>query len=473
MTWLGSYEPNSTFSFLFTTRQFSSGAPFLLSDTGVPTIAVYKPTSATQDTGATSLTTNFDSKTGLNLVTINTGDAASAASFYDTGGVFDVIIHTGTVDSVSVANEVIARFKLEWGVNVDSIDGDTGPADNLGRIVADTGTGSYLYRHRDTGGIADAIWTKDVRALTAFAFDTGIWGSNFSGGRQLTSFAFDTGIWGSNVARSLTVFAHDTGIWGSNFSGGRTLTQLGALDTGLAGVVSDSVWDEKDTGHADTGTYGRLRVGVNVKKIDGDTGPADNLGRLAADTGKGSYLRDTGGVATAVWAKDVRSLTAFAHDTGIWGSNYTSGRTLTQLGALDTGLSGVVSDAVWDEKDTGHADTGTYGRLRVGVSVGKLRGDTGAANVLSRMYADTGTGALFPTVIADTLLDRNMATGTDSEAFNNRTPRGALSALRNRVEADTGTLVVYKEDDTTPRWTATTEQDTGSDGIKTIDPASA
>lgn len=56
--------------------------------------------------------------------------------------------------------------------------------------------------------------------------------------------------------------------------------------------------------------------------------------------------------------------------------------------------------------------------------------------------------------IADGLLDRNMATGTDSGTSAVRTPRDALRALRNRVASDATQLYVYKEDDVTVKWTA-------------------
>ena len=58
--------------------------------------------------------------------------------------------------------------------------------------------------------------------------------------------------------------------------------------------------------------------------------------------------------------------------------------------------------------------------------------------------------------IADGVLDRNMATGTDSGADNTttRTVRQALRILRNKRSVAAGTLTVTKENDTTASWTA-------------------
>lgn len=69
---------------------------------------------------------------------------------------------------------------------------------------------------------------------------------------------------------------------------------------------------------------------------------------------------------------------------------------------------------------------------------------------------------------ADDLLDRNMATGTDSGG---RTVRNALRILRNKVSSAAGTLTVTKEDDSTSAWTAALTTDAAAEPIITVDPA--
>ncbi len=82
-------------------------------------------------------------------------------------------------------------------------------------------------------------------------------------------------------------------------------------------------------------------------------------------------------------------------------------------------------------------------------------------------YAATlGTSA--NNAIADALLDRNMATGTDSGSTTVRTPRQALRALRNKVAVSGGTATVYKEDDSTASFTAAL---TGTPAVTVVDPA--
>jgi hypothetical protein len=83
-----------------------------------------------------------------------------------------------------------------------------------------------------------------------------------------------------------------------------------------------------------------------------------------------------------------------------------------------------------------------------------------APNVtVTSMDANTVTASVLATdattEIADALLNRDMATGTDSG--NNttiRTVRQALRGSRNRVAVSAGVATVYKEDDTTVSHTA-------------------
>lgn len=72
--------------------------------------------------------------------------------------------------------------------------------------------------------------------------------------------------------------------------------------------------------------------------------------------------------------------------------------------------------------------------------------------------------------VADALLDRNMATGTDSGSPTVRTVRQALRFMRNKWTNAAGTLTVFKEDDLTTSWTATTAT-TAGDPVSSVDPA--
>ena len=109
MTYLGDYaEDYPTLNFKFTTRdvQGAGSPPFALAS-GV--ISVYSGNSTTQSTAGIVLTTPFDSVVGLNHVLID----LSADAFYAVGTDYQVVITTGTVNSISVVGEVVAHFSIE------------------------------------------------------------------------------------------------------------------------------------------------------------------------------------------------------------------------------------------------------------------------------------------------------------------------------------------------------------------------
>lgn len=99
--------------------------------------------------------------------------------------------------------------------------------------------------------------------------------------------------------------------------------------------------------------------------------------------------------------------------------------------------------------------------------------NTSAVNATVQIYPSFPQTADAPTAIAnaDALLNRDMATGTDSGSTTVRTVRQALRILRNKVTGSGGTQTVYKEDDATTSWTAALTTDAAADPIIAIDPA--
>lgn len=106
MRYLGDYVEDDTVYACFNTRQ-ADGTPITLG--GTPAVSVYKDGGVTESTAGVTLTTDFDSRTGLHLVTIDT----SADAFYATGADYSIVITTGTVDSVSVVGTEVACFSIQ------------------------------------------------------------------------------------------------------------------------------------------------------------------------------------------------------------------------------------------------------------------------------------------------------------------------------------------------------------------------
>lgn len=106
MSYLGDIRLGDTLDTAFTTRQIS-GAPFTLA--GSPVISAYPANSTTELTAGITLTVDFDARTGLNHVRV----VASGGNGYLTATDYQLVITTGTVNSVSVVGEVIGEFSIE------------------------------------------------------------------------------------------------------------------------------------------------------------------------------------------------------------------------------------------------------------------------------------------------------------------------------------------------------------------------
>jgi hypothetical protein len=109
--------------------------------------------------------------------------------------------------------------------------------------------------------------------------------------------------------------------------------------------------------------------------------------------------------------------------------------------------------------------TGSVGSIAAG-GIAAASFAAGAVDAAA-LSADAGTE------LADALLNRNMATGTDSGSDTVRTVRQALRILRNMVDLQTtpGTMDVKKEDDSTSSWTAVLTTDAAAEPIVKTNPA--
>lgn len=104
---LGDFDTSAVIYGKFSTFRPSTGAAYTLA--GTPALSVYKDNSTTQSTTGVTLTADFDSVTGLNHFAI---DTSADGSFYAAGSFFDIVVTTGTVDSVSVVGSVVASFTI-------------------------------------------------------------------------------------------------------------------------------------------------------------------------------------------------------------------------------------------------------------------------------------------------------------------------------------------------------------------------
>lgn len=107
MSYAGDYATGGIIYDKFTTRQ-ATGVPFTLA--GTPVVSIYKDNSTTESVAGVTLTPDFDSKTGLNQLAV---DTSADPTFYSNGSQFVAVITTGTVNGVTVVGEVVSRFTLK------------------------------------------------------------------------------------------------------------------------------------------------------------------------------------------------------------------------------------------------------------------------------------------------------------------------------------------------------------------------
>ena len=95
-----------------------------------------------------------------------------------------------------------------------------------------------------------------------------------------------------------------------------------------------------------------------------------------------------------------------------------------------------------------------------------VRGASGTNGAV--MTIKLSSGGLTAAQTADAILNRKLdSTGDGTDTLNERTVRSALRAMRNKVSVGTGTMTVYKEDDSATAWTGSLS----NTADVTVDPA--
>lgn len=179
--YLGDYaEDYADLNFKFTTRN-SSFVPTSLVGVGSPavlTVSVYKSNGTTESTAGVTLTTDFDTRTGLNNVKID----LSADAFYAAGEDYQVVLTSGEVNSVDVSGETLALFSIENRSNLTAAEVNAEVVDALATdTYAEPGQGApaataslkdkigYLYKawrnKKDQDGTTTQLYADDASTV--------------------------------------------------------------------------------------------------------------------------------------------------------------------------------------------------------------------------------------------------------------------------------------------------------------------
>lgn len=373
MSYQGDYTPAKSVVFNFNTAAFSDGSPITLA--GTPALSVYK-NSTTESTSGVTLTVDYDSRTGMHHVVI---DTSADGTFYAAGNDFDVIITAGTVGGTSVVGRKVGSFSLSnrsalrpatadrtlvvdaaglADANVVKI-GPTGSgtaqtARDLGASVllsSGTGTGQLKlasgYVAMTWADIAAPTTSVNlsgttvnlVNTLTTYTGNTVQTGDSFARigatGSGLTSLApsstaLSTATWTNTLATNLgTLAGHDPGAT----LGTSTLTQTqvtgGAYALNSASFGFNAALDFTTAQKA--ATLARVTLADTLTTYTGNTvQTGDSFGRIGA-TGSGltSLAPSATALSTAQWTNTLATNlgTLASHDPGttIGTSTYAGG----------------------------------------------------------------------------------------------------------------------------------------------------
>jgi len=261
MQYMGDYADDSTVRIFFTTSNGSGGAVAPSTAFEAADIVIYKNNSATQKatTNGITMTSPFDTVTGLHLVEIDCSNDTGDAGFWVAGNDYSVVLSPDeTVDSQTVV-AAIAQFSIENRIvsavsgNVAGIAGTITTLDGLNNfdpasdIVANVTTVDSVSGNVTVGTIA-------ANAVSASALATDAVTEIQSG--LATSAALAT------AQADLDTL---TGTDGVTLATSQPNYSPNTTTPPTAAAVADAVWDEARSAHTTAGSFGE---GVKVESLN-------------------------------------------------------------------------------------------------------------------------------------------------------------------------------------------------------------
>lgn len=282
MSYIGDIPLGNTFNTKFCTVQ-STGAPTTLSSS--PVISNYVGNNTTELTAGITLTADFDSRTGLNNVAV----VATSGNGYATATDNQLVITTGTVNSVSAVGYVVAEYSIE---NRSGLRPTT-----AGRTldVAATGEAGLDFANINiyaAGPFAPTAVVDSGTAQSATGTTLVL--------RSAAAFADSELVGATVVIRSATAGAGQRRLITANVGSTDTIT----VDTWTTTPTGTIVYDIFGSAPGST----TAPAPVNAIQISGDATAADNAE---------SFFDGTGYAGTNNVIPTVTSVTALAGNAGI------------------------------------------------------------------------------------------------------------------------------------------------------------
>jgi hypothetical protein len=446
MSYYGDIRLGDTVDVKFTSRNFSTGAPFTLG--GTPVISAYVGNGTTEITAGITLTVDFDGRTGLNNVRV----VASGGNGFASATNVQLVITTGTVNGVSVVGEVIGTFSIE----ARSAIMPTTAARTLD--VSATGEAGIDWANIGSPTTAQnlsATTTNLVNTVTTYTGNTPQTGDSFArigaNGAGLTAIDLPnqtmdiTGNITGNVSGSV---GSVTGAVGS-VTAGVTVSDKTGFSLSTAGILA--IWHQLTSAIVTAGTIGKLIIDFLDATISSrstyagaDTsGTTTLLTRIVGTLAAGTHNPQTGDAFARLGAPAGASVSAdiVAVKTETASIQSDTNDLQTQVGTAGAGLTNInlpnqTMDIVGNI--TGNL-SGSVGSVTGAVTVGAVNAaaladffDTDSGTVYGsavagsvvKEIADNAGGGTPPTVgqIADAVWDEALAghlgAGSTGEALN-------------------------------------------------------
>ena len=234
-------------------------------------ISIYKDGSATQKTSTNGITVTspFDSITGLHLVEIDTSNSTGDSGFWASGSSYSVRLVTAkTVATYSVSGLLIGEFSLELQTaDIRKIVGVAQSATDL-KDFADTGYDPSTHKVQGVVLVDTTTTNSDMRgtdnaALAATALSTATWTSTIAGRidaaitSRMATYTQPTGFLAATFPsdpadQSLIIEATDAILTAV----GTRLATASYTAPPAVGAIAYAVWDEARSGHTTAGTFG-------------------------------------------------------------------------------------------------------------------------------------------------------------------------------------------------------------------------
>lgn len=290
---------------------------------GTPAISAYKSNSTTQSTAGITLTVDFDGVTGLNHVTV---DTSADGTFYASGSVIDLVITTGTVDSISVIGEVVASFVVE-----------AAPLTTLGSVAPANWLDAAALAADAVAEIQSGLATAAVLTTVAGYLDTEIAAILEDTGTTLPAQIAALDVGGGTGARARTVTITDGAVPLENVNVRATQgIESYVQTTNASGVASFGLDDATWTVRATKAGY-TLAAQSMIVSADGNATYAMTAVALSQpanpalvshnvlctgidgepEAGAIVYYRATAGTGTAGYSRDSGEATATADASGL------------------------------------------------------------------------------------------------------------------------------------------------------------